>query len=116
MITVLISRESFFYQLCSSYLTSIRAVHPLTTLLNSDLKWSQFVQLSTSTSAGSSSASASSPWFKTDAKEVLVLVLFVFMSFTSSEPSPKIEVRIGVENMVMMVNKTATPAVIENID
>ena len=31
--------------------------------------------------------------------------------FTSSEPSPKIVVRIGVENMVMMVNKTATPAV-----
>ena len=36
--------------------------------------------------------------------------------FTSSEPSPKIEVRIGVENMVMMVNKTATPAVMENIN
>ena len=32
---------------------------------------------------------------------------------TSSEPSPKIEVRIGVENMVMMANKTATPAVMK---
>ena len=31
--------------------------------------------------------------------------------FTSSEPSPKMAVRIGVENMVRMVNKTATPAV-----
>ena len=39
-----------------------------------------------------------------------------FMCFTSREPSPKIEVRIGVENMVMMVNKTATPAVMENIN
>ena len=70
------------------------------------------MQSCTSTSAGSSS-SVSSPWFKKDAKEVLVFASFVFMCFTSSEPSPKMVVRIGVENMVMMVNKTATPAVDE---
>ena len=37
------------------------------------------------------------------------------LQFTSSEPSPKIVVRIGVENMVMMVNKTATPAVMKKM-
>ena len=49
-------------------------------------------------------------------KKVLVFVSFVFMCFTSREPSPKIEVRIGVVNMVMMVNKTATPAVVKKIN
>ena len=56
------------------------------------------------------------PLVQTDAKEVLVFASFVFRCFTSREPSPKIVVRIGVENMVMMVNKTATPAVMENIN
>ena len=34
---------------------------------------------------------------------------------TSREPSPKIEVRMGVDNMVMMVKSTATPSVLEEI-
>ena len=34
---------------------------------------------------------------------------------TSREPSPKIEVRMGVDNMVMMVKITATPSVLEEI-
>ena len=38
------------------------------------------------------------------------------MKETSREPSPKIEVRIGVEDMVMMVNKTATPSVMKKIN
>ena len=34
---------------------------------------------------------------------------------TSREPSPKIEVRMGVDNMVMMVKITATPSVLEEM-
>ena len=34
---------------------------------------------------------------------------------TSREPSPKIEVRMGVDNMVMMVKITATPSMVEEI-
>ena len=34
---------------------------------------------------------------------------------TSREPSPKIEVRMGVDNMVMMVKSTATPSVFEEM-
>ena len=34
---------------------------------------------------------------------------------TSREPSPKIEVRMGVDNMVMMVKITATPSVVEEM-
>ena len=45
-----------------------------------------------------------------------LLVVFFRSSVTSREPSPKMEVRIGVENMVMMVNKTATLAVMEKIN
>ena len=39
--------------------------------------------------------------------------MFHLYVVTSTEPSPKMEVRIGVENMVMMVSKTATPAVMK---
>ena len=34
---------------------------------------------------------------------------------TSREPSPKIEVRMGVDNMVRMVKITATPSVLEEM-
>ena len=37
------------------------------------------------------------------------------MEETSREPSPKIEVRMGVDNMVMMVKITATPSVLKEI-
>ena len=37
------------------------------------------------------------------------------MAHTSREPSPKIEVRMGVDNMVMMVKITATPSVFEEM-
>ena len=33
--------------------------------------------------------------------------------FTSREPSPKMQVRMGVDNMVMMVKITATQSVLE---
>ena len=35
----------------------------------------------------------------------------MFMTYTSSDPSPKIAVRMGVEKKVMIARKTATPAV-----
>ena len=34
----------------------------------------------------------------------------MFMTYTSSDPSPKIVVRMGVEKKVMIAKKTATPA------
>ena len=34
---------------------------------------------------------------------------------TSREPSPKIEVRMGVDNMVRMVKSTATPSVVQEM-
>ena len=34
----------------------------------------------------------------------------MFMTYTSSDPSPKIVVRMGVEKKVMIARKTATPA------
>ena len=39
----------------------------------------------------------------------------MFMTFTSSDPSPKIVVRMGVEKKVMIARKTATPAVTANM-
>ena len=35
--------------------------------------------------------------------------------FTSREPSPKIQVRMGVDNMVRMVKSTATPSVVQEM-
>ena len=35
--------------------------------------------------------------------------------FTSREPSPNMQVRMGVDNMVMMVKSTATPAELEHV-
>ena len=37
------------------------------------------------------------------------------MEETSREPSPKMQVRMGVDNMVRMVKITATPAVVEEM-
>ena len=36
--------------------------------------------------------------------------------FTSREPSPKMQVRMGVDNMVMMVKSTATPSVLREMN
>ena len=35
--------------------------------------------------------------------------------FTSREPSPKMQVRMGVDNMVRMVKITATPSVVQKM-
>ena len=45
----------------------------------------------------------------------MIKFAFVARLHTSREPSPKIEVRMGVDNMVMMVKITATPSVLEEM-
>ena len=70
---------------------------------------------SITTSSWWAQSSVSSLWFNRVVKN-LSQVSFIAMKETSREPSPKIAVRIGVENMEMIVNKTATPAVMEEMN
>ena len=68
----------------------------------------------------SSSTAATLQWAKSSVSSPLFkkLIQFAFVAalHTSREPSPKIQVRMGVDNMVRMVKITATPSVVEEMN
>ena len=95
-----------------SCLTSPRAVHVLSIFLGRELRIQSLLLLPPFLQARHRpNPLCSPPGWKQVRKYCGVSGLWPQSPHTSREPSPKIAVRIGVDNMVRMVSRTATPSV-----